>query len=46
MEVVLPFALGGFAKADGILGAAMITAHAVGAVTVPVGAVILHSDVL
>ena len=46
LEVVLAFADGGFAKVDGILGAAVIAAHAIGAMTVPVGAVILHCDVL
>ena len=45
-EVVLPFAQGGFAKVDGILGAAMVAAHTVSAMTVPLGAVILHCDVL
>ena len=43
---VLPFALSAFAKVDGILGAAMIATHTVSAMTVPLGAVILHCDVL
>ena len=45
-EVVLAFADGGFAKVDGVLGAAVIAAHTIGAMAVPVGAVILHCDVL
>ena len=45
-KVILTLALGGGAKVDGILGAAVIAAHAIGAMTVPVGAVILHCDVL
>ena len=44
--MILSFALSGFAKVDGVLGAAMIATHAVGAMTVPVGAVILHGYVL
>ena len=46
LEVILTFALGGTAKVDGVLGAAVIAAHAIGAMTVPVGAVILYCDVL
>ena len=45
-KVVLPLADCGLAKVNGILGTAVITAHAVGAMTVPVGAVILYCDVL
>ena len=44
--MILTFALGGGAKVDGVLGAPVITAHAIGAMTVPVGAVILYCDVL
>ena len=46
LEVILTFAYGGAAKVDGVLGTAMITAHAVSAITVPFGAVILYCDVL
>ncbi len=45
-EKVLTFALGGFAKVDGVLGAAVVAAHAIGAMAVPVGAAILYCDVL
>ena len=45
-EIVLTFADGGFSKVDGVLGAAVIAAHAVGAMAVPAGAAILHCDVL
>jgi len=44
--VILTFALGGFAKVDGVLGAAVVAAHAIGAMAVPVGAAILYCDVL
>ena len=44
--MILTFALGGVAKVDGVLGAAMIATHAVSAMTVPFGTVILHCDVL
>ena len=44
--MILSFAPGGAAKVDGVLGAAMIAAHAIGAMAVPVGTVILHCDVL
>lgn len=44
--MILTFALGGAAKVDGILGASVVAAHAIGAMTVPVGAVILYCDVL
>ena len=46
IKEVLPFADRGFAKVDGILGAAVIAAHAISAMTVPFGAVILHCDIL
>ena len=45
-KVVLSFALGGRAKVDCILGAAVVATHAVGAMTVPLGAVILYCNVL
>ena len=44
--MILTFALGGAAKVDGILGASVVTTHAIGAMTVPFGAVILYCDVL
>ena len=44
--MILTFALGGVAKVDGVLGASVVAAHAIGAMTVPVGAVILYCDVL
>ena len=46
LEVILTFAYGGAAKVDGVLGAAVVAAHAIGAMTVPFGAVILYCDVL
>jgi len=45
-EVILPFANGCLSKVNGVLGAAVIAAHAVGAMAVPAGAAILHCDVL
>ena len=45
-KVILTFALGGRAKVDGVLGAAVVATHAIGAMTVPFGAVILYCDVL
>ena len=44
--MILSFALGGAAKVDGVLGASVIAAHTIGAMTVPLGAVILYCDVL
>ena len=44
--MVLAFAQGGRAKVDGILGASVIAAHAIGAMAVPLGAAILYGDVL
>lgn len=44
--MILTFALGGAAKVDGVLGAAVVATHAIGAMTVPFGAVILYCDVL
>ena len=44
--MILTFADGGFSKVDGVLGASVIAAHAIGAMTVPFGTVILHCDVL
>ena len=44
--MILTFALGGGAKVDGVLGAAVVATHAIGAMTVPFGAVILYCDVL
>ena len=46
LKVVLTFDDRGFAKVDGILGAAVVATHAIGAMTVPFGAVILYCDVL
>ena len=46
LKVVLTFADRGFAKVDGVLGASVVATHAIGAMTVPRGAVILHCDVL
>ena len=46
LVVVLTFALGCGAEVDGVLGAAVVTAHAVGAMAVPSGAAILYCDVL
>ena len=45
-KVILTFALGGAAKVDGILGASVVATHAIGAMTVPFGAVILYCNVL
>ena len=44
--IVLAFTNGVLAKVDGVLGTPVITAHAIGAMTVPFGAVILYCDVL
>ena len=44
--MILTFALGGVAKVDGVLGASVVATHAIGAMTVPFGAVILYCDVL
>ena len=44
--MILTFAPGGFAKVDGIFGAAVVATHTIGAMTVPFGAVILYCDVL
>ena len=44
--MILTFALGDAAKVDGILGTAVVATHAIGAMTVPFGAVILYCDVL
>lgn len=44
--MILTFALGGGAKVDGVLGASVVATHAIGAMTVPFGAVILYCDVL
>ena len=44
--MILTFALGGAAKVDGVLGAAVVATHAIGAMTVPLGTVILYCDVL
>ena len=43
---VLAFTNGVLAKVDGVLGTPVITAHAIGAMTVPFGAVILYCDIL
>ena len=45
-KMILTFALGGAAKVDGVLGASVVATHAIGAMTVPFGAVILYCDVL
>lgn len=44
--MILTFAPGGVAKVDGVLGASVVATHAIGAMTVPFGAVILYCDVL
>ena len=44
--MILTLALGGAAKVDGVLGASVIATHAIGAMAVPLGAAILHCDVL
>ena len=44
--MILSLALGGAAKVDGVLGASVIAAHAIGAMAVPLGAAILYGDVL
>ena len=44
--MILTFALGGVAKVDGVLGASVVTTHTIGAMTVPLGTVILYCDVL
>ena len=44
--MILTLADSGAAKVDGVLGAAVVATHAIGAMTVPVGAVILYCDVL
>lgn len=44
--MILTFALGGVAKVDGVLGASVVATHAVGAMAVPMGTVILYCDVL
>lgn len=43
--MILTFAPGGGAKDDGVLGAAVVATHAIGAMTVPLGTVILYCDV-
>ena len=43
---VLTFADGCLAKVDGIFRASVIATHAIGAMTVPLGTVILHCDIL
>ena len=44
--MILTLSDSGGAKVDGVLGAAVVATHAIGAMTVPFGAVILYCDVL
>ena len=45
-EIILSLSDCSFAKIDCVFGTAVIATHAVGAMTVPFGAVILYCDVL